>query len=93
MAIAEVASTAGSTASNILDKIPVAIEFFRSLIMKLMNVLHLPETGFLIFAGILSLVFAYLWLKQFVVSGFFKLSAILNIVLLALVFYLVLVYV
>jgi hypothetical protein len=62
--------------------------------MKLTGLINLPNnSSFLIFAAIISLVLAYLWVKQFVVSGWAKFSTILNLVLLALVFYLVIVYV
>jgi hypothetical protein len=84
----------GLTISSLLDKIPVAIEWVRSMLMKLTGLINLPNnSSFLIFAAIISLVLAYLWVKQFVVSGWAKFSTILNLVLLALVFYLVIVYV
>jgi len=83
-----------TTATGVLDKIPGILELFRNAIMKLIEMLNLPvNSGFLIFAGIIALVFSYLWIKQFVIAGWGKISTLLNFILLAIVFYLVIVYV
>ena len=70
MDVATTATAVGTTTNNILDKIPVAMEFIRNLMIKLTGVLHLPGNGaFLIFAAMVSLVLAFLFIKQFIVSG------------------------
>jgi hypothetical protein len=83
-----------TTIKSVLDKIPSAIGGVRDLITKLIGFLHLPVDGtFIIFAGILAVLLAYLFLKQFVLNSWAKFSTILNFILLVVIFYLIITYV
>lgn len=95
MAIGETVAAVGTTTSGILGKIPMLLEGFRTVMGKLAGLLGVSEnTGVAIIAALMALFFAYLWFKQWITTSvFFKLSTILNYLLLALVFYLVIVYV
>lgn len=81
--------------SGWLDKIPLVIGKFREVIMKVISALNLPEQStFVLIAMAIAAVGAFFFLKQWVTrSIFFKLSTILNWLLIALLIYLVLVYV
>lgn len=89
------ASTIGTKTSGAIGFIPNLLEGFRNVVGKLGSVLGLSEsTSVMVVAAMLALFFAYLWFKQWITTSvFFKLSTILNYILLALVFYLVIVYV
>ena len=83
-----------STISSWLDKIPTLIGNVRTLLAKLLEVLNLPADANTFIYLIIALLAAYLFLKQFIVSGLWaKISTILNFILLAIIFYLTMVYV
>ncbi len=87
--------TLADSASGLLDKAPEVIEIFRNIIIKIIEFLNLPvEPTYVLFAGAIALVGAWFWFRQWIATSvFFKLSTILNYLLLALVFYLVMVYI
>lgn len=80
---------------SFLDIIPKAIELLRTLILKLILVLNLPEQPtFPFVAGAIALICAWFWFRQWVTTSvFLKLSILLNYLLLALLVYVLIVYV
>lgn len=70
-----------------LDKIPYLIGIVRDLIEKGLDLVNLSGVSFIVF-GVIAIFLAYLFLKQFIVSGWTKLSTLLNLILLTLIFYL-----
>jgi hypothetical protein len=80
---------------SILDKIPYAIGLVRSTVIKGLEAANLPaESTWMIIAAALSLGLAYYWLKSYVTYNIlFKMSTLLNWILLSLVIYLVFTYV
>jgi len=82
-----------TTIQNILDKIPMAVVTIRDLITKGLISFNLSsETSMIVFM-VIAFFLAYLYLKTFIVSGWMKISTLLNLVLLALLIYVGLVYV
>lgn len=84
------------TATAAVDFIPNVIAWIReNVLFRIIDLLNLPEQSSFTFivAGI-ALFGAYLWIKQWVTTSLFlKLSTFLNYILLALLIYVVLVYV
>lgn len=70
-----------SILSNIPSMIAGAIAKLRGLF---------PENIYFIIAGVIAFVASYYYIKQFVVSGWGKLSTILNLILMALLIFLLL---
>jgi hypothetical protein len=82
-----------STIQEVMDKIPAGVATLRDLITKVLTGLNLPAESALIVFAIIALVGAYFWIKQFVVGQLiFRASIILNMILLALLLYITLVY-
>ena len=82
-----------STTQTYLDKIPGLIGNLRELIIKLLTYFNLSTESNIIVFGILSIILAYLYLKQFVASGFLKLSTLLNLLFLSMLIYIAIVYI
>lgn len=74
---------------NWIEKIPGVIGFLREIIIKIMTTLHLPiEANFIVFF-VIAFFLAYTFLRQFITGTLWaKISTMLNLILLALVFYL-----
>lgn len=77
-----------------IDYIPLVIAWFREFVVKITGFLNLPtDSSMLIFLGI-ALVLSYYWIKQFITySVFYKLSSILNWLLIALLIFILFTYV
>ncbi len=77
-----------------LDKIPGIIGWIRDFIITIIEVLQLPiDSTYPLIIGVAAVVFAFLWIKQFIATGFLKLSILINLLLLSILFYTVFVYV
>ena len=78
-----------------MDKIPTVIEFIRNFIIKIIETLNLPiDTTYAAIIGIIALFLSYKWIKQWVTTSlFYKVSTIINWILLALLLYVLFVYV
>lgn len=81
-------ATVSTGATSILDKIPVVISTIRDAVSN-----FLPSGYYPLIIAILAVAAAFYWVKQFVATGLLKVSVLLNIVLLALLIYIVMVYV
>jgi hypothetical protein len=80
--------------TNLLDKIPVIVGFARNLIMKILSVLGLPSDSTYAFVILVcAFILAYFWIKQWTTVSIFKLSILLNLILITLLIYLVFVYI
>lgn len=79
-----------TTIQSALDKIPTLIGTIRELIIKILTALNLPAESSMIVFFVIAFVLAYFYLKSFIISGWMKISTILNLVLLALLIFLVL---
>lgn len=80
------------TINKFVDFIPKIIVTLREYIEKLILALHLPvESSTTIFFLLVALFFSYTFIKQYVASSlFFKLSTLLNWLLMALLIFLIL---
>ncbi len=78
-----------------LDKSPALMEGVRGLIQKGISLIGLAEQPtFMLVTAAISFYLAFLWFKRWVaVSIFSRLSVLLNVILLAVIFYIVIVYV
>jgi len=85
----------GINITNILDAIPGAISWVReNIIMKLCNTLNFPNQTYMFVFLIIALVGSYYFIRQWITYSIFtKISTILNWILLAILIYVVLVYV
>jgi hypothetical protein len=74
-----------------LEKIPYLIGILRGFLENILSMLNLPSgANTLVFLSI-SILLAYFYIKQFISSGWGKLSNILNLILLAIIFYLLII--
>lgn len=78
-----------SSANSLLDGALSVIGTIRSVIEKGLSLVNLNGMNFVVF-WIISIFCAYLFLKQFIISGWAKISTLLNLALLALIFYIML---
>lgn len=83
------------TITKWLDYIPSFIEGVRTFITGILGALNLPiDPTYSLIIGIVALVGTYYWFKQWVATSLFlKMSTLLNWLLLALLIYVVMVYV
>lgn len=82
-----------TTINSILDKIPIAIVFVRELITGILAFVKLDSYSSIIIL-LAAFGLAYYWMKQWVtVSLWLKFSTILNLILLALLIFITIVYV
>ena len=82
------------TIRNVIDWIPKIISIIRDLITKLTETLNLPTDSSMLVFLMIALVLSYFWIRQFITYSLFtKVSTLLNWVLLALLIYVVFVYV
>lgn len=82
------------TIKNIIDYIPIIIGWVREIILKLTEILNLPTDFSMLVFIVIALVISYYWIRQWITySVFTKVSTLLNWILLALLLYVVFVYV
>jgi len=84
----------GETITNIMDKIPSIMEFVRNGAIKIFSMLNFPDNSYMLLFVVVALVLSYYWLRQWITYSIFtRISTILNWLLLALLVYVIFVYV
>ena len=77
-----------------IEYLPKGIALVRDLITKTIVALNLPGNTYMAVVGILSIIIAYYFLKQFIVTNlFWKVRTIINMLFIALLLYLLITYV
>jgi hypothetical protein len=83
-----------STIQSALDKVPVLITMIREFITKSLTALHLPASSSMLVFFVIAFFLAYVYLKQFITGSLWvKISTLINLILLALLIYVSIVYI